>query len=50
MAQYFLRGLADSIWRRFKARAAIEGVTIKDAMIKVIEAYADGLKLPKDKK
>lgn len=50
MAQYFLRGIEDSIWRRFRARAAIDGLTIKDAMLKAISAYADGLKLPKEKK
>jgi len=34
---YTLRGVDDELWRKFKARAALKGMTIKDLLIELLE-------------
>ena len=37
MADYILRGIDDKLWREVKAVAALQGVSIKDLIIKLLE-------------
>lgn len=50
MAQHFVRGIDDSLMHRVKIRAATDQLTIKQVIIALFTLYADGLKLPKEKK
>jgi hypothetical protein len=50
MAQHFVRGIDETLFRRVKSRAALEGLTMKQAIIRLFQMYADGLKLTKEKK
>jgi hypothetical protein len=36
MADYILRGIDDKLWREVKAIAALQGMTVKDLIIKTI--------------
>jgi predicted HicB family RNase H-like nuclease len=44
MADYILRGIDDKLWREVKAVAALQGVSIKDLIIKLLEKEAKKLK------
>ena len=37
MADYILRGIDDKLWREVKAVAALQGVSIKDLIIKLLK-------------
>ena len=50
MAQHFVRGIDDKLMHRVKIRAATDQLTLKQILISLLEMYADGLKLPKEKK
>jgi hypothetical protein len=41
MSTYVLRQVDEALWRRFKSRAAAEGLPLKYLMLQLIEAYAD---------
>jgi hypothetical protein len=41
MSTYVLRAVDEALWRRFKSRAAAEGLPLKYLMLQLIEAYAD---------
>jgi predicted HicB family RNase H-like nuclease len=44
MADYILRGIDDKLWREVKAAAALQGVSIKDLIIKLLEKETKKLK------
>jgi hypothetical protein len=44
MADYILRGIDDKLWREVKAVAALQGVSIKDLIIKLLEKETKKLK------
>ena len=50
MTSFILRRIDSNLWHRVKTRALSEKTTLTDVAIRLFEAYADGLKLPKDKK
>jgi hypothetical protein len=37
MADYILRGIDDKLWRKVKAVAALQGLSVKDLIIKLLE-------------
>jgi hypothetical protein len=43
MADYILRGIDDKLWREVKATAALQGLTVKDLIIKLLEREAKKL-------
>ena len=50
MGQYFARGIDDKLLHRVKIRAATDQLTLKQLIVTLFQMYADGLKLPKEKK
>ena len=38
----FIRGIPDSMWRAFKARASLDGHTVSKAIQLAIRSYLDG--------
>jgi hypothetical protein len=44
MADYILKGIDDKLWREVKAVAALQGMTVKDLIIKLLEKEAKKLK------
>ena len=44
MADYILKGIDDKLWRKVKAVAALQGVSIKDLIIKLLERETKKLK------
>lgn len=42
MAQHFLRGIDDELYRRMKIQAAKDTLTLKQALLKLIALYAAG--------
>jgi hypothetical protein len=44
MADYILKGIDDKLWREVKAVAALQGVSIKDLIIKLLEKETKKLK------
>ena len=44
MADYILKGIDDKLWREVKAIAALQGMTVKDLIIKLLEKEAKKLK------
>ena len=49
MAQHFVRGIDDALFRRVKIRAVTEGLTLKQVIIRLFQMYAEGVRLPKTK-
>lgn len=49
MASHLIRNIDETLYRRVKVRAATEGVTLKQALLRLLTMYADGLKLSKGK-
>jgi len=45
MANFILRKFDDTLWSRVKTRAASEGRSLRWIVLKLLEMYADGLKL-----
>ncbi len=41
MSTYVLRAVDPALWRRFKVRAAEEGIPMRALMLSLIELYAD---------
>ena len=37
MADYILKGIDDKLWRKVKAVAALQGLSVKDLIIKLLE-------------
>jgi hypothetical protein len=37
---YLLRDIPPDLWRQVKAKAAIEGVTVRAVILRMLEAYA----------
>jgi len=37
MADYILKGIDDQLWRKVKAVAALQGISVKDLIIKLLE-------------
>lgn len=44
MASYILRGIEDKLWREVKAVAALQGMSVKDLIIKLLEKETQKLK------
>ncbi len=44
MADYILKGIDDQLWREVKAIAALQGMTVKDLIIKLLEKETKKLK------
>ena len=44
MADYLLKGIDDKLWREVKAVAALQGMSIKDLIIKLLEKETKKLK------
>ena len=44
MANYILRGIDDKLWREVKAVAALQGMSVKDLIIKLLEKETQKLK------
>ncbi len=44
MADYILKGVDDKLWREVKAIAALQGMTVKDLIIKLLEKETRKLK------
>ena len=44
MADYILKGIDDQLWREVKAVAALQGMSVKDLIIKLLEKEAKKLK------
>jgi predicted HicB family RNase H-like nuclease len=44
MADYILRDVDDKLWRKIKAVAALQGMSVKDLIIKLLEKEAKKLK------
>jgi hypothetical protein len=44
MADYILKGVDDKLWREVKAVAALQGMSVKDLIIKLLEKEAKKLK------
>lgn len=42
MANFVLRKMPDSLWKRFAARAKADGWTLKDLLLKFMADYAEG--------
>jgi predicted HicB family RNase H-like nuclease len=43
MATLNLRNIPDELHRRAKARAALEGVSLKQLILRLLEEYLDGV-------
>ena len=39
MKDYLLRGIPEDLWREVKATAALNGVTIREVIIELLEIY-----------
>jgi hypothetical protein len=44
MADYYLKGIDDKLWREVKAVAALQGLSVKDLIIKLLEKETKKLK------
>ncbi len=44
MADYILGGVDDQLWREVKAIAALQGMSVKDLIIKLLEKETKKLK------
>ena len=44
MADYILKGIDDKLWREVKAIAALQGMTVKELIIKLLEKETKKLK------
>ncbi len=40
MPEYLLRNIPDDLWRKVKAAAALDGLTIREALLKLLAKYA----------
>jgi hypothetical protein len=40
MPTYLLRDIPEQLWRRVKARAAMEGKSVRDALLALLDKYA----------
>jgi len=47
-AVYQFEHVPPDVWRRAKARAALEGKTIRDVFLRFLRTYAAGIAVPKD--
>lgn len=50
MANFLLDKFDDALWLRVKHRAMNDGLSLRKLALILFTMYADGLKLPKDKK
>ena len=39
---YFLREVPSDLWRKVKAKAALEGVTVREVIIRLLREYVNG--------
>jgi hypothetical protein len=39
---YIVRGIDPAVWRRVRARAALEGETVREAILRFLRAYVAG--------
>ena len=44
MADYLLKGIDDQFWREVKAVAALQGMSVKDLIVKLLEKETKKLK------
>jgi hypothetical protein len=44
MADYILKGIDDKLWREVKAVAALQGMSVKDLIIKLLKKETQKLK------
>ena len=44
MADYILKGIDDKLWRKVKATAALQGMTVKKLIIKLLEKEVSKLR------
>lgn len=42
MTNYLLRSIDPALWARVKARADADGLTLRDAILALLQAYAKG--------
>ena len=42
MTDYLLRDIPDDVWRKAKARAALEGTSLRDALLTLLTKYGKG--------
>jgi hypothetical protein len=42
MTSYLLRSVDDALWRRVAQQAETQGITIRAALMLLLQAYADG--------
>ena len=40
---YLIRNINDDLWRKFKARCALEGITVRDWIIRTITNYINSI-------
>lgn len=43
MKTYILRDIPPALWRRVKSRAAMDGLTLRAVLIRLLETYAAGI-------
>lgn len=39
---YLLRGIDEDVWQRAKARASVDGITMRGLIMLLVAAYAEG--------
>lgn len=39
MATHLIRELDDTLWKKVRAKAALEGITLKELMVQLLAAY-----------
>ncbi len=44
MSTYLLRNIPDDLWRRVKAQAALEKITIRDMIVNQVEEWVESEK------
>lgn len=42
MASFIMREIDDDVWKRVKAKAAMEGISLKDLAVELFTSYAKG--------
>jgi hypothetical protein len=41
MSDYLLRDIPETLWRKVKSKAALQGKTVRDALLELLSKYAD---------
>jgi hypothetical protein len=40
LSSYIIRGIPGELWRRVKAKAALEGVSVREVILRLLKDYA----------